>query len=217
MNLTTQFSTDDIETLLRTAAELWASHPDHSDLSTRQSTLAERAHHHFMHEWEPEPSLPDQAAFVIDFHDPVPYVLDDDAFNRWITAKGEKLEDDIPNINNDDSPSATLARLVHDAIDHGVLTGPPLIELQINEDDDTYSTGYYIILHNRHGNQRFIGLTTGWTEIAVDWWDEDLSPADDARRHLQNICDTANRTLHRINPQPISNPRPRPSQETNTE
>lgn len=146
---------------------------------------------------EPGPAQLDRErpAFVIGHHHPEGFGIDDTALARWVAAKGDDLEDDLPR-RTAELPGSDLSNMVSDALDHSVITADPDIELTVHGDDDCYSCGFYVILHNRHGRQRRAGLTTGWTELAFPDDPPTLEAA--ARDFLEQVCSEANSLLHYV-------------------
>jgi hypothetical protein len=131
-------------------------------------------------------------AFLLTLDNHISYAIDDQAFEQWATQfSADEAEFDLPT-RDSEHPSRELDRLVTDAVEHGTLTGDPRLQLTIYEGDDEYESGYYIVLHNYHGNQRLVGITSGWTALYAN---DDATPAEQAREYLAQVCDAANRVL----------------------
>lgn len=198
--ISAEFTADEIECLVRTAAELWTATGDpNDDLSTRQKELAERAHTVQMSEDAGEGARDTPtvgAAFLISPNDLEPFTINEDAFESW-TANADQWDHSLPR-RCGEAPENDLANLILDAVDNFVLTGDPRLELQVNGDDDAYdSTGFYVLLHNTNAHPRLVGITTDRTELAYPA-QESLSLADAARFHLEQVCSKANWLLSYI-------------------
>lgn len=132
-------------------------------------------------------------AFVLSLDTPMSFSVDDDALQSWLRPiDPEELELSLPS-NGSEYPSRDLSCLVCDAIDNGALTGDPRLQLAVYEGDDDESTGYYAVLRNATGDQRFIGITSGWTEL--DFADPTAPLVDQAREYLNAVCAVANTLL----------------------
>lgn len=123
------------------------------------------------------------------------FSVDEAAFDRWCAAKGDELECEVPKWT-DPSAGAALSDLFHDAQKAGVIQGDASFELQVNGDDDAEVSGFYAVLKNAVGDQRLIGLTSGWTE--VPFVGEDIDARQGAREHLDEVCAVANVVLRTI-------------------
>jgi hypothetical protein len=122
------------------------------------------------------------------------FAINEAAFDRWVAAKGDELEFEIPN-RRDDSPGGRVADLFYEALQGAVVDGDPRIEVNVYGDDDWETSGYHVVVRNRSGDQCRVGITAGWTELP--WVDKlDLSPRDQARAYLQDICGVANEVIH---------------------
>jgi hypothetical protein len=133
--------------------------------------------------------------FVVIHDNPVPFSVDEAAFEQWL-ARSEQWDFWLPD-RTAEAPSRDLSGLVEDALEHQVLVGDPRLELQINGDDDSESTGYCVLLHNKHGSQRLVGITSGWSDLDFPV-DKDTSLADAARFHLDEVRNRANWLLSEI-------------------
>lgn len=121
------------------------------------------------------------------------FALDQEAFQAWITPiHPEDLDISLPS-KHSEYPSRDLSCLVCDAIEHGALVGDPRPRLTVYEGDDDESCGYSVVLHNEIGDQRMVGITSGWTEL--DFADPATTPADQAREYLTEVCAVANALL----------------------
>jgi hypothetical protein len=141
-------------------------------------------------------------AFVITFENLTRYTVDDQGFQQWVARiDPEDLEVDLPT-RKSEYPSRDLGRLVTAAIEHGAINGDPRLELTIYEGDDDDGAGYYVVLHNRSGDQRLTGITSGWNEL--DYVASDATPSEQAREYLAVVCDIANVTLGRTSQTPPS-------------
>lgn len=147
-------------------------------------------------------------AFVITFENLTRYMVDDQGFQQWVARiDPEDLEVDLPT-RKSEYPSRDLDRLVTAAIEHGAINGDPRLELTIYEGDDDDGAGYYVVLHNRSGDQRLTGITNGWNEL--DYAASDTTPAEQAREYLAAVCDIANIILGRTSQTPRSSEVPQP-------
>ncbi|WP_342314756.1 hypothetical protein LIX17_25155 (plasmid) [Mycobacterium avium subsp. hominissuis] len=123
------------------------------------------------------------------------FSLDEDAFDRWCVAKGDQLQCEVPKWT-DPCAGTALSDLVHDAQQARVIQGDANFDLQVNGDDDAEVSGFYAVLRNAVGDQRLIGLTSGWTEVARVGDDTDARRG--AREHLDEVCGVANAVLRTI-------------------
>ncbi len=136
-------------------------------------------------------------AFTVILTDAQPtlFSIDDEAFTRWCDAKGEELACEIPTRTNPRA-GAALSDLFHNAKDAAVILGDNAFDLDVYGDDDEDVSGFYAVLKNNVGNQRLVGLTSGWTEVprVEDATDARLG----AREHLDEICTVANDVLRAV-------------------
>lgn len=141
--------------------------------------------------------------FVIAFENLTRYAVDDHGFQQWVARiDPEDLEVDLPTPKSE-YPSRDLDRLVTAAIEHGAINGDPRLELTSYEGDDEDGAGYYVVLHNRSGDQRLTGVTSGWCEL--DYADSGATPSEQAREYLDMVCHVANVILGRTS-QPARSP-----------
>lgn len=119
-----------------------------------------------------------------------PFGIDDDAFARWVSAEGNELGRNLP-APDTACPGSILSDLVYQALSAHVIVGDSGIELNVHGDTD--EVGYLLRLNNIAGPQQLVGLTQGRHELP--WPPNKLSPSQDARRYLQEICCIANRLL----------------------
>lgn len=123
------------------------------------------------------------------------FSINEEAFDRWCAAKADELECDVPKWTDPGAGSA-LSDLIHDALHAGVIIGDPSFDLQVNGDDDAEVSGFYAVLKNAAGDQRLIGLTSGWTEVLRV--DDGTDARQSAHEHLDEICNVANSVLRAI-------------------
>lgn len=123
------------------------------------------------------------------------FSLDEAAFDRWCADKGDELQCEVPRWT-DPAAGTALSDFVHDAQQAGVIQGDANFELQVTGDDDAEVSGFYAVLKNVAGDQRLIGLTSGWTEVARVGDDTDARQG--AREHLDEVCAVANGVLRTI-------------------
>jgi len=141
--------------------------------------------------------MPTAPAFTVSLTAPqvTLFSVDEAAFDRWCEAKADELECDVPQWT-DPAAGAALSDFFHDAQQAGVIIGDAAFDLQVTGDDDAEVSGFYAVLKNASGDQRLIGLTSGWTEVlrvAAG------TPArQGAREHLDEICNVANSVLRTI-------------------
>ncbi|MGV7303104.1 hypothetical protein PJK45_28065 [Mycobacterium kansasii] len=129
-------------------------------------------------------------AFVLSVDTLMSFSVDDDALQSWLRPiHPEELELSLPSTASE-CPSRDLSCLVCDAIDNGALIGDPRLRLAVYEGDDDESNGYYAVLRNATGDQRFVGITSGWTELVFA--DPTASLVDQAREYLTVVCAVAN-------------------------
>ncbi|VBA62407.1 hypothetical protein [Mycobacterium attenuatum] len=121
-----------------------------------------------------------------------PFSIDDDAFTGWLVAEGDELERSLP-ARSAEAPGQALSDLVYEALSAAVLVGDPGIELNVHG-CLTKETGYVVRLNNCGGHQQPVGLTRGWHELR--WPPNDLTPSEELRCYLQQICDVANTLLN---------------------
>jgi hypothetical protein len=115
--------------------------------------------------------------------------IEDDAFAAWVDSGGDELGGELPDSSNDYAGSA-LSDLVYEALSAGVLSGDPAIELNVHES----GAGYLVRFNNAASGQQLVGLTRGWHELRCP--PSGLTPAEEARYYLQQICDVANALLN---------------------
>lgn len=140
-----------------------------------------------------EPTCSPPPGFVISVDALMPFTVDDDALQSWLRPiHPEDLELSLPS-SESEYPSRDLSCLVCDAIDHHALVGDPRLRLTVYEGDDEESTGYYAVLHNTIGDQQFLGITSGWTEL--DFAEPTAPLTDQAREYLTVVCAVANTLL----------------------
>ncbi|SFQ31851.1 hypothetical protein [Amycolatopsis rubida] len=141
--------------------------------------------------WNPVPLPPARTspAFVVAYDDPIPFAVDEAAFELWI-SRSDEWEGRLPD-RAAEAPGHDLSDLLYDALARNVLTGDPRVELQVIGDDDSDSAGYHVVLHNKHGDQRLVGITSGWSELDFPA-DENKPLSDAARFHLDQVCTVAN-------------------------
>lgn len=120
------------------------------------------------------------------------FSIDDDAFDRWCEAKGDELEYDVPEWT-EPTAGATLSQFFYEAQQAGVVIGDASFDLQVHGDDDAELSGFYAVLKNAGGDQRLVGLTSGWTEVARV--EKGAGIRESAREHLDEICNVANSVL----------------------
>lgn len=145
----------------------------------------------------PEPISPhqpratgDAPAFVVGAHDTrTAFGIDDDALADWVADEGDELGGKLPDPSDDGAGSA-LSDLVYEVLSAGVLVGDPRIELNVHSD----GAGYLVRLNNVAGHQRLVGLTRGRQELL--WPLNELSPSENVRHYLQQVCDVANELLN---------------------
>lgn len=123
------------------------------------------------------------------------FSIDDKAFDNWCEDKGEDLECDVPKWT-EPTAGATLSQFFYEARQAGVIIGDANFDLQVNGDDDAEISGFYVILKNAGGDQRLIGLTSGWTEVARV--EDGTDAPQSAREHLDEICNVANSVLRTV-------------------
>ncbi|MCV7339396.1 hypothetical protein [Mycobacterium haemophilum] len=116
--------------------------------------------------------------------------IDDDAFAAWVAAEDDELAHYLPAPGFAPSGS-TLSELVYRALSAHVVVGDPGIELNIHDHAD--GARYLVRLNNRVGRQPLVGLTRGCHELR--WPPNDLTPSDEARHYLQEVCRIANALL----------------------
>ncbi|MGS2807772.1 MULTISPECIES: hypothetical protein [Nocardia] len=199
-----EFTASEAETLICTAAELWASTGDpHDILGKRQKQLLARAHE-LLTEDDPDDgedpvagpaSEKPATAFVIAHHDPVPFAIDEAAFELWLVVHADRVEGLLPG-RHDRMPASDLVAFFNAAREADVLTEDPRLELCLDHDNTAGLPGFTLVLRNQHGNQDGLGLTTGFTELLFP--DTDTSTAQAARFHLEHIIEVANGVLHLI-------------------
>lgn len=151
--------------------------------------------------WTQIPVTPARTSpgFTIAQDNLIPFAIDEAALRKWI-ARSDDWEGWLPR-RTAETPGHDLSALVQNALDYQVLTGDPRLDLQVNGDDDSDGAGCYVLLHNTHGNQRFIGITPGWSELDFPA-DENTPLTDAARFHLDQICAIANSLLSDIRTSP---------------
>ncbi|WP_063043931.1 hypothetical protein [Nocardia pseudovaccinii] len=196
------FTPEEVEALVCTAAQLWASTGDlHDILSTYQKDLLVRAHALLTDDDHDGTAASDspETAFAIAHHDPAPFALDEPAFGRWIAAEGDQIAGNIAS-SHDEEPASDLVALVDAAHNAGVLTGDPRLELLIDHDNAPRHPGFTLLLRNHCGEQENVAVTTGFTELT--YIDPALSTAAAARWHLEHVITVANSLLHQITGQP---------------
>lgn len=133
------------------------------------------------------------AAFALTVEALLSFSVDPDALDAWVAnLDPDDFEADLPAADSE-YPSRDLSCLVCTAIEHHALTGDPRLHLAVYEGDDDESTGYYVVLRNEFGDQRLIGITSGWTELS--FVDAATTLADQAREYLTEICAVANTLL----------------------
>ncbi|WP_156166246.1 hypothetical protein [Mycobacterium haemophilum] len=131
------------------------------------------------------------AFMVTTYSTQMTFDIDDDAFAAWVDNQGEDLGGKLPN-SSDDCAGSALSELVYEALSAGVLVGNPAIELNVHTD----GAGYLVRLNNAAGRQQLLGLTRGHHEI--HWPLNGLTHSEEARFHLQEICDIANALLNDV-------------------
>ncbi|GAT02512.1 hypothetical protein [Mycolicibacterium fortuitum] len=145
--------------------------------------------------------MPEAPGFTVSLNatQATPFRIDAAAFGRWSEAKREELECEIPT-RADPRAGEMLAALLNDARNAGVIVGANAIELNVHGDDDEEASGFYVVLNNTSGNQRLIGLTSGWTEVLRI--EEVIDAAACAREHLDEVCRVANNVLEALETTP---------------
>lgn len=129
-------------------------------------------------------------AFALSMDALVDFSIDPDALESWLRPiHPEDLDLSLPS-RASEYPSRDLSTLVCHAIDNGALIGDPRLRLTVYEGDDDESSGYYPVLHNVTGDQRFVGITSGWIEL--DFADPTTTPVQQARQYLTVVCRAAN-------------------------
>ncbi|ATY17141.1 hypothetical protein CU254_41940 (plasmid) [Amycolatopsis sp. AA4] len=151
--------------------------------------------------WHPVPLPPAHTspAFVVAQDDPIPFAVDEAALTQWV-SRPEDWEGRLPD-RAAEAPGDDLSVLVCDALAQHVLTGDPRIDLQVIGDDDSDSAGYRVVLHNKHGDQRLVGITSGWSELDFPA-DENTALAEAARFHVDQVCTAANSVLAELETSP---------------
>lgn len=135
-------------------------------------------------------------AFVLTVDTLMSFGVDESALQSWLReAEPEDFELSLPSTDSQ-YPSRDLSGLVCDALDNGALIGDPRLRLTVYEGDDDESTGYYVVLHNVIGDQRCIGITSGWTEL--DFAEPTAALGDQAREYLSMVCAVANTLLANV-------------------
>ncbi|WP_236714195.1 hypothetical protein [Mycobacterium pseudoshottsii] len=114
------------------------------------------------------------------------------AFDRWVSDKGEELEFDVPD-RDQQHPAAALSNLVREALEAGVVTADWRVELTVCDDDEWECSGYSVVIRNRGGEQRELGLTGRWNELR--WPDDATLAREAAHEYLQDVCCEANALL----------------------
>lgn len=120
------------------------------------------------------------------------FTINVEAFDRWVAAKGEELECDLPDRSHE-RPGGAMSELYYEALEAQAIVADPRVELSVNGDDDWGSSGYYVVLHNRNGTQRRVGITSGWNELT--WLAPGTSARDGAYQYLDEVCAVANEIL----------------------
>ncbi|QIS09899.1 hypothetical protein [Nocardia arthritidis] len=133
-----------------------------------------------------------RVVFTVDHTTPAYFAVDEHALANWVDEHHDDLDACVPD-DMHEAPASAVSDLVSDAVAARVLVGDPDLELQVNGDDDSDGSGFYVILHNRHGRQRMVGLTTGWTEFSFP--DKHLPLIDRIRDSLDQVLSTANSLL----------------------
>lgn len=133
-----------------------------------------------------------RVVFTVAHAAPAWFALDEQALAKWVDEHHDDLDGCIPH-DMHEAPGNAVSDLVSDAVEAGALLTDPDLELQVNGDDDPDCSGFYVILHNRHGRQRMIRLTTGWTEFAFP--DKHLPLIDGIRDCLNQVVSAANSLL----------------------
>lgn len=133
-----------------------------------------------------------RVVFTVVHAAPTWFALDEEALAKWVDEHHDELDGAVPNEMHE-APGNAVSDLVSDAVEAGALVTDPDLELQVNGDDDSDGSGFYVILHNRHGRQRMIGLTTGWTEFHFP--DKHLPLIDGIRHCLEQVVSAANNLL----------------------
>ncbi|WP_157777882.1 hypothetical protein [Nocardia terpenica] len=133
-----------------------------------------------------------RVVFTVGHAAPAHFAVDEHALATWVDEHHDDLDGCVPD-DMHEAPGTAVADLVSNAVAAGVLVGDPDLELQVNGDDDWDGSGFYVILHNRHGRQRMVGLTAGWTEF--DFPDERLPLMDGIRDCLGQVVSAANSLL----------------------
>jgi hypothetical protein len=122
-----------------------------------------------------------------------PFRVDADAFDSWITLRGDTLEYDVPVPGRGARPAAALSELVEEAVALGPIVGDHRLELQVIAADDQPGPGYVLIVRPR-GQPDLPGITAGWIDLAY------VDAADDMRAaawtYLTTLCDQANDLLN---------------------
>ncbi|MET7772025.1 hypothetical protein [Nocardia sp. NPDC005366] len=203
-----EFTTEEAQTLLCTAAELWACTGDpHDILGEHQKALLARAHELLTAEDPVNDEYPaagpvigkPATAFVIAHHDPVPFAIDEPAFAGWLAVHADRVEGLVPG-RHDTAPASDLVALFDAAREADVLTEDPRLELCVDHDDTAGLPGFTLVLRNQHGNQDRLGLTTGFTELLYP--DAGICTAEAARFHLEHIIEAANSVLRLLTGRP---------------
>ncbi|WP_156371424.1 MULTISPECIES: hypothetical protein [Nocardia] len=196
-----EFTALETETLICTAAELWASTGDpHDILGKHQKQLLDRAHERLTDDDPDDGEHPvagptgekPATAFVIAHHDPVPFAIDEPAFARWLAAHHDRVEGLLPG-EHDTLPASDLVAFFDAAREAEVLTEDPRLELCLDHNDPPGLPGFTLMLRNQHGDQDGLGLTTGFTQMLFP--DSGTSTAEAARFHLEHILEVANGVL----------------------
>lgn len=132
---------------------------------------------------------------------PARYRINDAAFDRWCDSVGDALEYELPE-QRLELAGAAVGTLVDDAVHAGVIEGDQALQLDCYGDDDSEMSGFYVLLHNRGGEQKPIYLTSGWHEVLLA--DDDADPRTAAREHLETVCYLANTVIDGLYPQRVA-------------
>ncbi|MGN2638816.1 hypothetical protein ACTD5D_22135 [Nocardia takedensis] len=193
----TLFTHTEIDALARLAAQLWARSGDPDDiLSATEKDLLNRAHALLAGEDHSDATTDDAAesVFVISHHDPIPFAINENAFEMWLAVDGNHIEALLPS-SHDAQPASDLVALFEAACAADVLIEDPRLELLIDH-NNVGLPGFTLMLRNFRGRHDDIALTSGYT--ALEFADAELSTAAEARTHLHQIINVANGLLDRI-------------------
>ncbi|WP_216916802.1 hypothetical protein [Nocardia noduli] len=189
------FSSEEVEALVCTAAELWAATSDpHDILSAYQKDLVTRAHE-LLTDDAPDDTAErgaPETAIVIAHHDPAPFAVDEPAFARWLAADHDRVEGLLPG-RHDRMSASDLVVFFDAAREADAFTADPRLDLLLDPNDPPGLPGFTLMLRNHRGSHSELGVTTGFTELLFP--DTEVSTGTGARFHLEHIIGVANSVL----------------------